>query len=107
MIDFNDLEKIIILHIFKYGAESPIFWKRISKEYSMNQVREGFRSLQRKGIIEYCGSQISRKYLTSSIKNTIKRKAKPMKGKRSYFCLTRDGKILAKNLLSDVKYNIP
>lgn len=100
-IDFNDLEKIIILHIYNYGPESPIFWRRISEKYTMDEIRQCFKILEEKGIIEYCGSTVSRKFATSSLKNTIKRKAKPMKGKRSYYCLTKTGKQLAKDLIKN------
>ncbi len=102
-IILNDLEKIIILHIFNYGPESPVYWIRITKDYSMKEVRACFKDLELKGLIEFCGSTISRKFLTSSVKNTIKRKAKPVRGKRSYYCLTKTGKALAKELFDHSK----
>ncbi|MGC8585312.1 MAG: hypothetical protein ACP5RZ_03320 [Thermoplasmata archaeon] len=94
----TDLDKKILLHIFNHGPDSPVFWKRIAPESGMDEVRKSFKRLEELDLIEYCGKFIKGNYETSSVKNNLKIKARPQKGKHSYFCLTRKGKEYVKNL---------
>ncbi|MGC9122707.1 MAG: hypothetical protein ACP5IB_01345 [Thermoplasmata archaeon] len=97
--ELNEIDKRILFHIYNHGPDSPVFWKRIVPEGSMDDVRKSFKKLEELGYIKYCGKFLKGNYETTSVKNNLKVKARPQRWKHSYFCLTKKGKDFVKNLI--------
>ncbi|SMD31168.1 DUF2250 domain-containing protein [Picrophilus oshimae] len=96
----TDLEMDILKHLDKYGPDSPsIIWRRLLGHMAdKEQVRFAFKHLKQEGYIRYYGNKVDRNSLTSSLKKTLKIKARKSNSSRSYYELTEKGyEVLRKN----------
>jgi len=109
--NFSDLCKKILIHIFKYGPDSPKYmvyrllgesgWE---KKYDIDELKIACEKLENKGLIEiYKGSLKNLK--TSSIKPWIKIKVKNRENKPPgiFYDLTKEGKKVASRLYKEYR----
>jgi DNA-binding MarR family transcriptional regulator len=104
--ELSELEKMILVHIYKYGPDSPwLLARRLMgtsgwvPKYDEDEMERACRRLEEMGLLErYTGSL---KWLpTSSIKPWLKFKQRnrDVKPHGVYYQLTKEGRRLAKTL---------
>lgn len=95
----------ILRHTKRHGPDTPtLIVKRLLGQrtgLSVPQVRAAYAELCELGLLQpLAGKVIPRRYETSSIKKTLKRRAKYATPRKThtYFELTREGKLLLRRL---------
>ncbi|MGC9210404.1 MAG: hypothetical protein ACP5FT_03985 [Acidilobus sp.] len=110
-VTLGELEKVILVHIYKYGPDSPWMIARRalglsgpSPKYDESQVEEACHRLIEAGLLRHYRGPL-KGLPTSSIKPWLKVKAKradrPVKG--LYCELTKEGRKLASELYKEFK----
>ncbi|BCU67733.1 hypothetical protein HS7_11700 [Sulfolobales archaeon HS-7] len=102
----DDLAKSILIHIYKYGPDSPWYMARrlngksgYSPVYDEEAIEKVCKQLVDLGYLEVFRGQLKRSP-TSSVKPWLKVKARMMDGKPKgvYYQLTKEGKKVASKL---------
>jgi hypothetical protein len=105
-MELSDLEKRILIHIYKYGPDTPwLMARRLLGEhgwapkYDEGEIETACTRLEEAGLLTRFKGSLKRS-VTSSVKPWLKVKAKEMGHKPSgvYYDLTKEGRKLAERL---------
>jgi hypothetical protein len=110
-MEVSDLEKKILIHIYKYGPDTPwLMARRLLGEhgwapkYDEGEIEMACTRLEEAGLLTRFKGSLKRS-VTSSIKPWLKVKAKEMDHKPSgvYYDLTKEGRKLAGQLYKEMR----
>ncbi|QKQ99660.1 hypothetical protein GWK48_03970 [Metallosphaera tengchongensis] len=109
----DELMKLILAHIYKYGPDNPWYMARRlmgvsgwAPKYDVDEIEAACKRLEEIGyLVRFQGSL--KRSVTSSVKPWLKVKAKEMgtKPKGIYYDLTKEGRKVASQLYKELKKN--
>jgi len=107
--NLSELEKKILVHIYKYGPDNPWYMARRllgesgwAPKYNEDEIDKACRKLEDEGFLQRFQGALKRS-VTSSVKPWLKVKAKELdhKPKGIYYDLTKKGKKVASDLYKE------
>lgn len=111
MTDLDELSTKVLMHIYKYGPDTPWYMARRlmgesgwAPKYDADQVENVCKKLKDEGYLTPFKGAL-KKSVTSSVKPWLKVKAKELghKPKGVYYDLTKEGRRIASQLYKDYK----
>lgn len=111
MTELNELQKKILIHIYRFGPDNPWYMARRllgesgwSPKYSEEEIEAECKKLEDMGYLFRFQGALKRS-VTSSIKPWLKVKAKEMdhKPKGIYYDLSKEGRKIASQLYKKIR----